>query len=80
MDSEKKTEQNATTSEKDKEQDEDEEDPMDQRIARSGCAEFHYKLQDCYTEKRDWRECQLEMKEFKECNTRQLKLRSSKQS
>lgn len=33
----------------------DDEDPFDARIRKSGCATFHYALQDCFDEKRDWR-------------------------
>lgn len=42
-------------------------DPYIARIKRSGCFDQHEQLQDCYLEKRDWRECKEEMIKFKEC-------------
>lgn len=45
----------------------EEEDPFDARIRRSGCADFHYKLQECMDSKKDWRACQVDVAAFKEC-------------
>ena len=45
----------------------EEEDPFYSIIKRTGCDQFHYKLQDCYDTNRDWKKCTLEMKEFKQC-------------
>lgn len=45
----------------------DDDDPYIARIKRSGCFSHHEKLQDCYFEKKDWRECRKEMMEFKQC-------------
>lgn len=43
-------------------------DPYDKMLERSGCVEYHHKLQDCFFDQGgDWRKCQQEMKEFKEC-------------
>ena len=56
---------------------EEEEDPFYTIIEKSGCAQYHYALQDCYAEKKDWRECKKEMEEFKKCNMAQLKLKNS---
>ncbi|KNE54544.1 hypothetical protein AMAG_00514 [Allomyces macrogynus ATCC 38327] len=48
-------------------QGDDEEDPYDARIRRSGCQREHEVLQDCYHEKHDWRQCIKEMQAFKAC-------------
>eukprot|EP00118_Oscarella_pearsei_P005395 m.24816 g.24816 ORF g.24816 m.24816 type:complete len:67 (+) comp28679_c0_seq1:19-219(+) len=45
----------------------EEEDPFDLAIKNSGCASFHYRLQDCMAEHRDWRKCQQDVKEFQKC-------------
>ncbi|XP_019385305.1 PREDICTED: cytochrome c oxidase assembly factor 4 homolog, mitochondrial [Crocodylus porosus] len=46
---------------------EDEEDPLDQMISRTGCAAFHYAIQECMAEHQDWRKCQSQVQTFKEC-------------
>ncbi|XP_029457976.1 cytochrome c oxidase assembly factor 4 homolog, mitochondrial [Rhinatrema bivittatum] len=46
---------------------EEEEDPLDQMISRSGCAAFHSVLQECMSEHRDWRKCQQHVQRFKAC-------------
>ncbi|KAG0220643.1 hypothetical protein BGX31_010751 [Mortierella sp. GBA43] len=53
--------------EKDTDQDEDEEDEYDKRIARTGCAAENDALQNCYSEKHDWRACKDAMTAFREC-------------
>ncbi|XP_046849285.1 cytochrome oxidase assembly factor 4-like [Xenia sp. Carnegie-2017] len=45
----------------------EEEDDYDRRINNSGCAVYHYALQDCYAKNKDWRKCTKEMAEFKKC-------------
>ena len=50
---------------------EEEEDPYDIRIKKSGCAKYHYALQDCYAEHKDWRKCTKEMADFKKCFEKQ---------
>jgi cytochrome c oxidase assembly factor 4 len=40
---------------------EDEPDEWDLRIERGGCAQEHFKLQDCYMETKDWRKCKDEV-------------------
>lgn len=57
-------------------EEEEEEDPFYTIIEKSGCSKYHYALQDCYTEKKDWRECKKEMEEFKQCNMAQQKLKN----
>ncbi|XP_018428050.1 PREDICTED: cytochrome c oxidase assembly factor 4 homolog, mitochondrial [Nanorana parkeri] len=46
---------------------EDEDDPLDQMIARTGCTAFHYAVQECMAEHQDWRKCQTQVQDFKEC-------------
>ncbi|XP_065059761.1 cytochrome c oxidase assembly factor 4 homolog, mitochondrial-like [Rhopilema esculentum] len=55
------------------EDNEDEEDPFETRIGGSGCSKYHYALQDCYFEKKDWRLCKEEMKRFRKCMNEQKK-------
>ena len=59
---------------------EEEEDPFYTIIEKSGCAKYHYALQDCYTEKKDWRECKKEMEAFQQCNEAQQRLKKRKQT
>ncbi|XP_053564707.1 cytochrome c oxidase assembly factor 4 homolog, mitochondrial [Bombina bombina] len=46
---------------------EDEEDPLDQMIGRTGCAAAHYAVQECMAEHQDWRKCQAHVQSFKAC-------------
>jgi len=50
---------------------EEEKDSYELALENSGCARFHYALQDCYFEQRDWRKCQKEMMDFKKCTEEQ---------
>lgn len=45
----------------------EDEDPFDARIRKSGCAKFHFALQDCVDQHKDFRACQQHMKDFKVC-------------
>ena len=56
-------------------QSEEEKDAYEVALEKSGCAKFHFALQDCYFEHNDWRKCKKEMEEFKKCNDEQLKLK-----
>lgn len=47
--------------------DDDEDDPVDQMISRTGCAELHYAVQECMAEHQDWRVCQKQVQTFKDC-------------
>ncbi|XP_030120097.1 cytochrome c oxidase assembly factor 4 homolog, mitochondrial [Taeniopygia guttata] len=49
---------------------EEDEDPLDARIARTGCLEQHRQLQECMAERRDWRHCQQELRAFGACMAR----------
>lgn len=42
-------------------------DPVDELIKKTGCMEFHEKVQFCAAEHRDWRKCSEELKEFRQC-------------
>ena len=47
-------------------------DPYDLMLERSGCSQYHYKLQDCFFENdNDWRKCQNEMKSVRDCMMKQ---------
>ncbi|KAM3869622.1 cytochrome c oxidase assembly factor 4 homolog, mitochondrial [Diretmus argenteus] len=46
---------------------EDEDDPVDRMISRTGCAELHYAVQECMVEHQDWRKCQGPVRTFKTC-------------
>ncbi|XP_030647970.1 cytochrome c oxidase assembly factor 4 homolog, mitochondrial [Chanos chanos] len=46
---------------------EEEDDPVDQMISKTGCAELHYAVQDCMAEHQDWRKCQSPVQNFKDC-------------
>lgn len=50
-----------------KPEEEEEEDPVDQMIARTGCTAFHYAVQECMAEHQDWRKCQAQVQNFKDC-------------
>ncbi|XP_033834311.1 cytochrome c oxidase assembly factor 4 homolog, mitochondrial [Periophthalmus magnuspinnatus] len=47
--------------------DEDEDDPVDRMITRTGCGEQHYAVQECMAEHQDWRLCQKQVQTFKDC-------------
>ena len=59
--SKSKSEQNPTTD------DNDDEDHVTTAIRKTGCFQFHEKLQECYIEKKDWRNCTKEMQDFRLC-------------
>ncbi|EGF77445.1 hypothetical protein BATDEDRAFT_14151, partial [Batrachochytrium dendrobatidis JAM81] len=37
------------------------------RIKQSGCFPQHEALQDCYFDKKDWRQCKTAMSDFRAC-------------
>ncbi|CAF1498244.1 unnamed protein product [Rotaria magnacalcarata] len=45
----------------------DDEDHVTSAIRKTGCFQFHEKLQECYIEKKDWRHCSTEMQDFRRC-------------
>lgn len=50
-----------------KDEEEEDQDPVEAMINRTGCLKLHYAVQECFGEKRDWRECQKEVTEFRKC-------------
>ncbi|KAM7031342.1 cytochrome c oxidase assembly factor 4 homolog, mitochondrial [Passerculus sandwichensis] len=56
-------------------EEEEGEDPLDARIARSGCLEQHRQLQECMAERRDWRHCQEQVRAFGACMARRQQQR-----
>lgn len=52
---------------------EEERDSYEQALETSGCSQFHFALQDCYFEHKDWRKCQKEMADFKKCTEKHKK-------
>ncbi|XP_010742270.1 cytochrome c oxidase assembly factor 4 homolog, mitochondrial [Larimichthys crocea] len=66
-------------------EDVDEDDPVEQMISRTGCAELHYAVQECMAEHQDWRACQSQVQTFKDCmmnfqNARKEQLRKQRLS
>ncbi|XP_005357553.1 cytochrome c oxidase assembly factor 4 homolog, mitochondrial [Microtus oregoni] len=49
----------------------EEEDPLDQLITRSGCAAFHFAVQECMAQHQDWRQCQPQVQAFRDCMSAQ---------
>ncbi|KAI8056294.1 uncharacterized protein B0P05DRAFT_440670, partial [Gilbertella persicaria] len=49
---------------------EEEEEPYNARIKKTGCFEENEALQLCFYDTKDWRQCQEEMKAFRDCFTR----------
>ncbi|KAK7104817.1 hypothetical protein V1264_019475 [Littorina saxatilis] len=52
---------------------EEEEDPVENMIKKTGCIQLHYAVQDCMGEHQDWRKCQPQVTEFRKCMTENLK-------
>ncbi|XP_028657074.1 cytochrome c oxidase assembly factor 4 homolog, mitochondrial [Erpetoichthys calabaricus] len=46
---------------------EEEDDPVELMISKTGCAHLHYAVQECMAEHQDWRKCQPQVQGFKEC-------------
>ncbi|XP_005038990.1 PREDICTED: cytochrome c oxidase assembly factor 4 homolog, mitochondrial [Ficedula albicollis] len=59
---------------------EEDEDPLDARIARSGCLEQHRQLQECMAERRDWRHCQEQLRAFGACMAERQRRQQGAQS
>ncbi|XP_061485082.1 cytochrome c oxidase assembly factor 4 homolog, mitochondrial isoform X2 [Rhineura floridana] len=59
-----------------KPKEEEEEDPFDQMILRTGCAPFHYAVLECMAEHQDWRKCQEQVQTFKDCMREHQKQRA----
>lgn len=48
------------------EEDEDD-DPVEKMLKKSGCLDLHYAVQECISETKDWRKCQSQVTEFRKC-------------
>lgn len=48
-------------------QNNEDEDPVDAMISKTGCLKLHHAVQMCIAEKKDWRLCQDEVNEFRKC-------------
>ncbi|XP_008331118.1 cytochrome c oxidase assembly factor 4 homolog, mitochondrial [Cynoglossus semilaevis] len=57
----------ASPSPHNRERNDDEDDPVERMISRTGCAELHYAVQECMAEHQDWRVCQSQVQTFKDC-------------
>ncbi|XP_040005748.1 cytochrome c oxidase assembly factor 4 homolog, mitochondrial [Xiphias gladius] len=57
----------ASPSPHDRSRKDDEDDPVERMISRTGCAEQHYAVQECMAEYQDWRECRNQVQTFKDC-------------
>lgn len=42
-------------------------DPVDQLISKTGCSALHYAIQECRAEHEDWRKCKRQVQDFKKC-------------
>ncbi|MPC66084.1 cytochrome c oxidase assembly factor 4 homolog, mitochondrial-like [Portunus trituberculatus] len=51
------------------EDEDEEEDPVEAMIAKTGCLEKHYAIQFCMADHKDWRKCQDQVKDFQHCIT-----------
>lgn len=45
----------------------DDDDPVEKMLKKTGCLELHYAVQECVAETRDWRQCQKQVQEFRKC-------------
>ncbi|XP_077289840.1 uncharacterized protein LOC143913735 [Arctopsyche grandis] len=45
-------------------------DPVERMLKKTGCLELHYKVQECIASTQDWRKCQTEVQEFRDCIAR----------
>lgn len=57
----------ASPSPHDRSRKDDEDDPVERMISRTGCADLHYAVQECMAEHQDWRVCQSQVQTFKDC-------------
>ncbi|XP_061725591.1 cytochrome c oxidase assembly factor 4 homolog, mitochondrial [Cydia pomonella] len=42
-------------------------DPVENMLKKTGCLELHYKVQECIATTKDWRKCQTEVEAFRTC-------------
>ncbi len=48
-------------------EEEEDDDPVERMLKRSGCLELHYKVQECMVDHKDWRRCKDVVQQFKAC-------------
>lgn len=48
-------------------EEEEDDDPVERMLKKSGCLEKHYAVQECIAETKDWRKCQDKVTDFKKC-------------
>ncbi len=61
--------------------DNDEElDPVEAMLKKSGCLELHYKVQECMFDTKDWRQCQDHVKAFRKCIEKSKRTESGRPS
>lgn len=57
--------------------DDDEVDPVEEMIKKTGCLEKHYAVAECMAENKDWRICKDAVTAFKECMSNYYKNQST---
>jgi len=62
----------------DQQHSEEDEDPVESMLKKTGCLEKHYKVQECIAETRDWRKCQEVVTEFRRCMEEHNKRKKTK--
>lgn len=45
----------------------DDDDPVEKMLKKTGCLELHYAVQECVADTKDWRKCQSQVQEFRKC-------------
>ncbi|XP_012264783.1 uncharacterized protein LOC105691097 isoform X3 [Athalia rosae] len=63
-------------SETENSQADEEVDPVNRMLKKTGCIELHYKVQECIADTQDWRKCQEPVQQFKNCMEKYQKSRS----
>lgn len=58
---------------------EEEGDPYNERIEKTGCFQENETLQLCFYDTKDWRQCKEEMKAFRDCFTKNKNNAGSKE-
>ncbi|XP_013777141.1 cytochrome c oxidase assembly factor 4 homolog, mitochondrial-like [Limulus polyphemus] len=48
-------------------EDEEEDDPVEKMLKKTGCLELHYAVQECMADHKDWRKCQEQVAKFRAC-------------
>ncbi|CAH0403943.1 unnamed protein product [Chilo suppressalis] len=58
----------------------EDDDPVESMLKKTGCLELHYKVQECIASTKDWRKCQTEVNDFKICIDKHKQEETSKTS